>query len=773
VIVAGEACEPEVAKMHFERLPQARLYNEYGPSESTVWATVEEITAEATGPIPIGKPIANTQVYILDPDLQPVPPGIPGEIFIGGMNIARGYIHNEQATEERFIANPFENDGGRLYRTGDLGKYRSDGKIIFLGRVDEQVKLRGHRIEMGEIEQHVAAFNCVEECAALLVEGKGGVQRIVCFYTQEENVDQLELRAYLRSGLPVYMVPSDLVLLDAMPRLPNGKLDSRKLREQKIDSGREAGEQPGNAAEKVLHQIWTEVLKRDAIGIHDNFFEIGGDSISSIRILSMARNRGFNMKPHHLFEYQTIAELAEYIPFEIADHAREKQGFVGESVSTPFQQHLLSSYGKGERSGMEAFTVQLSQNISETQILQAVQALVERHAVLRQTFGADDTWRTVNYRVFKTEDYVERIAAIPSGRSIAEVIAPFDLREGPLFKVILWAVDDGSRHHDSITLAAHRAILDNRSWALLLKQFIVRIGAIAEDAQGQSPHQQAGFKDWGESFHTEQNKSAFNAQLKYWKDVIDAEDGDRRVVAGSKDIRVDSLTTRSLSRGKIAKEVLDAYNLEVHELLNMAFAMSIDAYLQKAEFVVWTEADGRTGLKSTRDLDAVAGNFTVHFPVRVQLKSDIRGTVIHIKESYRALPLSGLGYDYLRYVAGEHVLDAQERFYFSCTRPVFDAVSGPIQSVERVAPANLAESFNTGNQIRLHCNIESNNITCHFAFDGDVFDANAADVFLADYARHLEELIEHCAQAGKQYTPGDFPDAGLSQDDLDNLLGQL
>lgn len=348
VIVAGEACPANLIQKHDTVLPQVSFFNEYGPTEGTVWSSVYPLQQHTVPhqPVAIGKPVANVQIYLLDPTMQPVPVGVAGELYIGGAGLARGYLYRPELTAERFIPNPFvmirdadqerkelasQYDDSRLYRTGDLGRYRTDGNIEFLGRQDDQVKIRGFRIEPGEIESRLRQYPGIAEALVLVQGGTGESRRLVAYVVADsasttgpgvaDAFDSHRLQAFLRAYLPDYMVPANHVLVDAIPRLPNGKVDRAALQVLQdhapcIRSDRVA---PRNAVEQTILAIWQEVLQiKDTFGIHDNFFDLGGHSIAAIRVMVRIQEEfAIELAATHLFEASTVARLAELVNQQI------------------------------------------------------------------------------------------------------------------------------------------------------------------------------------------------------------------------------------------------------------------------------------------------------------------------------------------------------------------------------------------------------------------------------------------------------------------------
>ncbi|MGC4095735.1 MAG: amino acid adenylation domain-containing protein [Nitrospira sp.] len=317
VISAGESLPLELVRRHYQFLRHATLYNEYGPTEATVWCSVYQTTRDEDGArVPIGKPIALMQLYVLDARMQPSPIGVPGELYIGGECLARGYIHQPQLTQERFVANPYA-AGTRLYRTGDRARYRADGNVEFLGRIDQQVKLRGYRIELGEIESVLSHFPGVHHAAVLLRQDKHDQHRLVGYIAGESSLTtKLEaVRRYLASQLPGYMVPSVILCMDTMPLSAAGKVNRSALPVPEQTAGQAAAKMaPRNAVEESLAELWKSVLDVPEAGIHDHFFEHGGHSLLATQLVSRVRELfEVDLSLSVLFERPTIAMLAEEV----------------------------------------------------------------------------------------------------------------------------------------------------------------------------------------------------------------------------------------------------------------------------------------------------------------------------------------------------------------------------------------------------------------------------------------------------------------------------
>jgi natural product biosynthesis luciferase-like monooxygenase protein len=325
MMVGGEAFPNALAK-DLKSMLTGRLTNMYGPTETTIWSTTQDVINPDN--IPIGRPIANTDIYILDENYQPVPVGVPGDLFIGGQGVVRGYLNRSDLTAERFILNPFKNDGSRIYWTGDLAKFRDDGVVEFLGRIDHQVKIRGYRIELGEIEAMLGHHPSVRDCVLLLREDTPGDQRLVAYVVAKGAVpDANELREHLRKNLPEYMVPNDVVFLPAMPLTPNGKLDRKQLPAPAGAGQTESADYvaPENDLQETIVNIWQDTLKINKVGVNDNFFDLGGHSLLIVRVHQLLKAQV--EKPislTDLYRFPTIKSLTEFLSSDDANESLKK-----------------------------------------------------------------------------------------------------------------------------------------------------------------------------------------------------------------------------------------------------------------------------------------------------------------------------------------------------------------------------------------------------------------------------------------------------------------
>lgn len=335
VIVAGETCAVELVRDHYDRLPGVDLFNEYGPTEGTVWTSVRHVLPEdAHTMVSIGTPISNAEVYLMDASLNLVPSGAQGELYIGGSGLARGYLNHPAQTAERFVPNPFSRAGSRLYRTGDLACYLANGDLKFLGRIDNQVKIRGFRIELGEVEAVMLQMPEIKDAVAQVREFAVDDLRLIAFCvptlqdhskgSENSLLNSDDLRNRLKATLPEHMVPSTVIFLDALPLTPNGKIDRNALHAWDMNVSADSQcQEPRNATESQLVRIWSEILNIEHVGIYSNFFDLGGHSLLTISIMNEVNECfGVDLDVIQIFERPTVAEFAELIDASQASVAK-------------------------------------------------------------------------------------------------------------------------------------------------------------------------------------------------------------------------------------------------------------------------------------------------------------------------------------------------------------------------------------------------------------------------------------------------------------------
>ncbi|MBV4533890.1 non-ribosomal peptide synthase/polyketide synthase [Pseudomonas sp. SWRI107] len=784
IVCSGEALPVDAQQQVFAKLPQAGLYNLYGPTEAAIDVTHWTCREEGADTVPIGQPIANLATYVLDSELNPVPTGVIGELYLGGEGLARGYHRRPGLTAERFATSPFGR-GERLYRTGDLARQRADGVIEYAGRIDHQVKIRGLRIELGEIEARLMEQPQVREAVVLAVEILGS-QQLVAYLVPQQGVDPEGLREVLRGSLlthlPDYMVPSHWVLLDALPLSPNGKLERKALPRPDVSQAQASYVAPQDDMELDLAAIWQDVLQVDCVGSRDNFFELGGDSIVSIQLVSRARQHGIRFSPKALFEYPTVHALAQVALRDGSVTQVEQGPLTGATPLLPFQQAFFDTAIPERHHWNQSVLLTPVTALQLPVLQQALDVLLLQHDALRLRFSeADGQWQA-------------RCAAPGPAASLACVTldAPdelachadalqrsLDLGEGPLFKALLANLKDGEQR---LLLVAHHLVVDGVSWRILLQDLQLLCQQLSRGQAPGLPARTTSLRQWGE--HLKQHaRDAQPAVLKHWQGLLDGVDGDlprdhavttaQRHQARTCVSRFDALITRSL-----LQDAPGSYRTQVNDLLLTALAQVIARWTGRQDVLVQLEGHGREAPDEALDLSRTVGWFTSLFPVRLSVAEQLPATIKQIKQQLRALPGNGLDFAAVRYLGDAPARQALAGLavpritfnYLGQFDASFNRADGMFNLAVEGRGDELSAAAPLANWLNIEGGVQGAELSLAWTFSAAMFDETTIAALAADYERTLTALVMHCLQPGVHgVTPSDFPLAGLDQAALDRL----
>ncbi|WP_062216585.1 non-ribosomal peptide synthetase [Streptomyces sp. NBRC 109706] len=681
VVLAGEALPARLVADLRTALPNARIGNLYGPTEATVYATAWFADpAETPGSAPpIGRPRTNIRAYVLDDALRPTLVGSTGELYLAGAGLARGYLGRPGLTGERFVANPFDGPGERMYRTGDLARWTADGQIEYLGRADNQVKVRGFRIELGEIDAVLARAPGVREVATLAREDQPGVRRLVSYLVAgpDEQLDLDRVRAHAAAELPDYMVPVALVPLDRLPLGPSGKLDRAALPVPTLAAPAERS--AGTDVERLLCGLVEELLGLDRVSPDDRFFEIGGDSIVSIQLVSRARKAGLLITPRDMFEQGTMAALATVArPVGTVDQLADQADIAVGEVPVPPIVHWMRERGGPLAGFTQSVLLRVPADLGLDRLTAATQALVDHHDVLRlrQSYAANGSGWVLTVPEpgsLDAADLVRRVdvSGLPADqwdtvadREAAEVrLAP---AEGRMLR-LLW-FDAGPDRSGRLLIIAHHLVVDGVSWRILTGDLAAawNVG----DGSALEPVR-TSYRRWAEYIATLAHDRSVAAELPTWRKVLAGPDpllGDRPLDQ-SRDVLS---TSRQLVAELPAEATLPllttlptAFSCGVNDVLLSAFAAALADWRRRlgvgagGEVLIDLEGHGRDSAESL-DVSGTVGWFTSLYPVRLDAggaapEDDAalgRGLKM-VKEQLRTLPRKGVGYGLLRYLDPE------------------------------------------------------------------------------------------------------------------------
>ncbi len=673
VMCSGEAL-PRALQQAFAQCYAVPLHNLYGPTEAAIevshWVCREE--AGASG-VPIGRPLWNTQLLILDAQLNFVPEGICGELYIGGAGLARGYHGRPGLTAERFVPNPWgRTPGERLYRTGDRVRWRPDGAIEYLGRLDSQVKVRGFRIELGEIEAQLQAHPEVQAAAVIARDTARGKQLVGYVVARLPAQDAFldRVAAHLHTLLPDYMVPARWLQLAALPLTPNGKLDRRALPEPSRVAEQYLA--PQAAVERQLAGIWQAVLGVDRVGVRDNFFELGGDSILSLQIIARARRAGLKLTPRQVFEKQTVAELAA-----VAERIEPRKASSSASAPvsgamplTPIQLEFFAQAVPHRHHWNQSVLLRVRERLDEGALERALQGVLVHHDALRLRYREDLSggWSAVHAEASEEARgllWVREAGSAADAHGLYEQAQrSLSLEEGPLLRAVYVRLADGSAR---LLLVIHHLVVDGVSWRVLLEDLQSLYGQQVRGEVLTLPSQTSAFQAWAERLRRYAGSQELAAELPYWRAQLDP-NGLREL---PRDHDVEALPMGEALRthvrldgertGLLLTQTAQAYRTQINDLLLTALARVLCRWSGVPSVLIALEGHGREDLFEELDLSRTMGWFTSVFPVRLTLPAKAMpdgpnatgaGVAIKaIKEQLRAIPHRGVGYGVLKFLS--------------------------------------------------------------------------------------------------------------------------
>ena len=677
IIIGGDkALAERVERWRRDVGPRIRLVNTYGPTEATIVSTICDLTGDAaqeqtTTAVPIGRPIGNTQAYVLDHYLQPLIIGARGELYLGGAGISRGYLGEPGLTAEKFVPDPFSSaPGARLYRTGDSARWTHDGKLEFLGRMDQQVKIRGHRIEPAEVEAALQRHEAVRDAVVIAREEANGERRLMAYVVvdKKRETTATALRKFLTDRLPKHMIPASFTLLDALPRLPNGKIDRRAL--PPSDAERtgldESYVAPRTSVERVLCDLWAEVLKLERVGIGDNFFELGGDSILSIQVAARARLAGVQVSPSQIFQHTTPRQLAAVASASVATHD-EQEPITGDVPFTPIQRWFFEQNFSVPDYWNMALMLETRERLDPDVLERAFAHLLQHHDALRLRFVREpEGWRQFiaepdqydsrsNVRVVNLSNLNENQQQRALETIAEKTQAQLNLANGVLLRALLFEL--GAGRAQRLLILIHHLVVDGVSWRILLED----LGRVYQQLQrGETisfPPKTTSFARWAKLLEEYARSEEARSELDYWTSLsakrikplpVDLRDG-RNIEAESRTLTIalDTDETQVLLR-----DIAQAYQIRINDVLLTALLETFSDWTREQSILIEVEGHGREDLFADVDLTRTVGWFTNAFPVLLEASVGLkpREVLQSVKQQLDSIPRQGISYGLQRYL---------------------------------------------------------------------------------------------------------------------------
>nr|QEO74621.1 condensation domain-containing protein [uncultured bacterium] len=787
------------------------IFNHYGPTETTVGVTTYAVGAddraeEFAANVPIGHPLPNACVYVLDRHMGLAPLNVPGELYVGGDCLARGYLNRPGLTAEKFIPDPFSAEpGARLYRTGDLVRRLADGAVEFLGRLDHQIKIRGFRIEAGEVAAALCEHDAVRE-ALVAAHEENGHKSLVAYVVAETGragprAEAGELRGFLKERLPEYMIPSAFVPLDALPLTPHGKIDRRRL--PKPEAARPGGERPFTSprtpTEEVLAEIWSQVLGVERVGVEDNFFELGGDSILSIQIIARANQTGLRLTPKQLFQHQTIAELAPHVCKGSPAEEAEQGTVTGPVPLTPIQRLFFEQESPAPHHYNQAVMLEVSQPLDPSPLAEAVARLVAHHDALNLRFVREaGGWRQFNAAPdgaspfelidLAALDEVAQRAAIES--AAARIQASLDLSAGSLMRVALFHL--GAGRPARLLAVIHHLAVDGVSWRILLEDLLTAYEHLSRGEQVRLPPKTTSFKRWAERLAEYAQSEKVRGEIDYWLAQSEQTRAALPPDYGGGDNTYASARTVTASLGEdetraLLHEVPEVYHTQVNDVLLAALALGCARRGGARPLAVALEGHGREEIAADLDPSRTVGWFTTLFPVVLDLGgTNAPGEALKtIKEQLRRVPARGIGYGLLRHLNAPAELGGRVARLRETALPSlsfnylgqFDQVlpaSSPFSLARESAGPLAGAEGRRRHALEVTAGVIGSRLQVVWTYSENLHRRATVEDLAQNFMEELRALVAHCqSPAAGGHTPSDFPLAELGQEQLDSILTEL
>lgn len=807
VIAGGEALD-EVVWKELSGIEGCDFYNTYGPTECTVDAAICRIKEYPEAPT-IGKPPLNVEIYILDSELNLVSIGTPGELCIGGVSVGRGYLKKADMTAERFIPDAYSGKTGRrLYRTGDLARYRIDGTVEFIGRIDQQVKLRGFRIELGEIEQVFLQHEKVKE-AVVVVKERNNSRFLSAYITLRETLDENrspgagksetkaeDFRQLLKTQLPEYMIPSSIVILEKMPLTPNGKIDRKALPDAVIENTDKEDLAPKTENEKLLSEVWKEILGLDTIGIHDNFFEIGGDSILAIQVVAKANQKGLKIVTKQIFQYPTIYQLSR----TAVKNAVIKRGInAGKNFPlTPIQNWFFEQEFAEQNHWNQSVLLEVKEKLDFKELNKAFNFLIKHHDAFRLRFklsgNKSPAW--VQYYTGQTvEPEIQAIdlTKVETGQiplSIQEISSKLqsglNIKSGPLIRVAYF--DLGENRTARILIAIHHLIIDGVSWRILLRDIEILLNQIRADLELKLPEKTTSYQEWSIRLAEYARDPKIQMDLDYWiglrkKQPLELPtdfQGNENLEGHTEAITTVYDRTRTQ---QLLNEINSKYHTKTNEVLLSALLLTFAKWTGKYKILLDIEGHGREEISEDMDVSGTVGWFTNIYPVYLESDDicDTGKTICSVKEQLRNIPNGGFSYQLLRKsieqkISTEPGTIASPQIIFNYLGQ-FDQLKSNSTVFEIAAEDKGIErglKNKRSHLLEISAMIVNGCLNVQWNYSIKFYRKETIKALSGDYLSWVTKIIDNClSKESSTYTPSDFQDVKLRQDELRDIISEI
>ncbi|MCY9011319.1 amino acid adenylation domain-containing protein [Bacillus inaquosorum] len=797
VIFGGEALQSCMLQSWNKKYPDTDLINMYGITETTVHVTFKKLSAAdiAKNKSNIGRPLSTLQAYVMDAHMNLQPIGVPGEMYIGGEGVARGYLNRDELTADRFVPNPYL-PGDRLYRTGDLAKRLSNGELEYLGRIDDQVKVRGHRIELGEIQAALLQLPIVKEAAVITRTDEQGQAAIYAYIVTKDQqaANASEIRTSLKTMLPDFMLPARLIQIDSIPLTVNGKLDQKALPEPEKHAYTADDIRPKNEIEKVMAEIWEELLDVEELGVSANFFELGGDSIKALQVCARLKQRGFETTVREMFEHQTLGELSARV--RKAVHVIDQSPVEGEITWTPIQQWFFSQSLEIHHFNQSVMLYR-TERFDETALKKVLKSLVIHHDALRIVCRYENG-RPVQIsrgidlpdkKLYALELFDVKDNLTEAHNRIKEAASQMQehmrLETGPLLHAGLFRTENG----DHLFLTIHHLVVDAVSWRILFEDFSTAYKQAVSGETIKLPQKTDSYLTYSQSIADYSKSRQMQREAAYWDERenrhIQPIPKDNEAAPNTfKDTEVIDFNLSRHHTELLLTAANKAYSTEMNDIFLTALGLALQQWTGYDQFKISMEGHGRESYLEDIDISRTVGWFTSIYPVWLDMshsdhknKDERLGHLIkQTKDMLHRIPHKGAGYGVLKYTNKKWDSEkGSPDISFNYLGQFDQDIQSKAFEVSDIKPGNeISPNWERPHALDISGAVSSGCLNMHMIYNRLQFEKKTIQTFAGHFKQTLENIIEHCTgKENREWSASDFTDEDLTLDELSEIMGAV
>ncbi|UOX98968.1 amino acid adenylation domain-containing protein (plasmid) [Bacillus cereus] len=785
LIVGGEDLKTSVAEKIYDLFSgKVEIINEYGPTETVVGCMIHRYDPDLDrrASVPIGTPADNVQIYLLDKNLQPVPIGVKGEIYISGDGVAKGYLNRPDLTAQRFLSNPFISSE-KMYRSGDLAVMLPNGLIEYQGRMDSQVKVKGYRIEIGEVENALLQHKSVKDVVVVNWQGEDNSNHLVAYIVLKDSVQNIEIRSFISHMLPSYMIPSFFIYMDQLPLTINGKVDRQALPDPMLnnDSNYTHLEEVDEDVTGMVSEVLKEILQTDRIELHSNFYHLGGDSIKAIQVSARLQELGWKVRVKDVLNYPVISELAAMLVKQ-KDVTVSQTLVTGKIEPTPIMRWFLDQQFKNPHHWNQSVLLSLKKPVKEEYVNKMLNTIMHHHDLLRlryedkqDYFYYDEDMSIVDSKVtmFDLSEIPIEMALNQVHIKGEELKGSLNLNVGPLFKGALFQL---SNDQQLLLLTAHHLIVDAVSWRILIEDANRCLNSLYLGEVPSLPLKTNSFQDWSEALNS-RGVNLVRAELDYWESIDNMLDNNFQINREKENSTVESCTTLTFTLNaddtrKLLTTANVPYNTQPMELLLAVLTENLGKYTNQDQIKFELEGHGREELFEHLDISRTVGWFTTMYPIVLKVSHNIANQIKSVKEEVRKRPNKGIGYGILKEKFPSCKDLTQNIIRFNYLGEIDNSLGdGWFTIVDYQSGSEQSKDNHITALLDIVAMVKNKSLEIHVTFSTSHFQKNFVENLFSDYLERLQTYIQSCCQMQtKEFTSSDFETLNLSDEEIDNLF---